>query len=236
MWTLVKQVFEVRYTHEYLYWDRTGYIARGVAKIFPNAEIKRADQDRTVIHLPSEGIQLAYSYNQASAFCDLEDNPKAKFAEIAEHFFREVIASFEIEHIARVGNRFTYTKIFDSSAAAEDHVDKVADRFGVSRMTFSDTGDPRLTSPKITSFSARFDTTTSSVRIEGSHGHVDYHAPHWAADRPQRNGRVAETVYIAQCDVDIVSKTVVTAEQLSAVAMIQSNTKMIETRILPKFA
>jgi len=235
VWALTKHATEVRFEHEYLYWDRTGAVARTLVRTHPGAEVSRADTDVSNLRWSQLGLIVSYSHRSAGLVHDLEDSSDVrKVQDIACTLFEEVFRQLEVRTLTRIGNRITFEKRFSDAAQSIAYVDQAAKLFGLSTTLFEKSGDPRFLNQKLTNFVVRLEGTDTGMRIEATSGQTQYKAPKWVKEK-MRDGFVSYTDHFAKCDVDVYTRTPLTPDQFLPAESMNSAVKLVETRILPLF-
>jgi len=106
---LERVIFEIRYTHGYLYWDNCGKIWRELSLKWPNIKLDEVDTSKARLTLSKDEtpIGLGFSPNKADT---TQDYPRRlnTYVEFTSDAIQNICKYLEIDSFTRVGNRFHY--------------------------------------------------------------------------------------------------------------------------------
>jgi uncharacterized protein (TIGR04255 family) len=107
-----KVVFEVRYEHGYLYWDRCGHIWKELIKAWPNLKEMGVTPESAKFNLAEKAISLTFNKSNCNITQEYPDDLEI-FTKISNDFISIVREYIEINIYKRVGNRFILLRPFD---------------------------------------------------------------------------------------------------------------------------
>lgn len=232
-WKLESQVLDIRYSNEFLYWDKTGYAAKGLFKKFPHFSLNNASADKTVIEDTKNNCVMSYGYNNAFIVQNPVYDKTKHFSEIAKFFFPSIFESFEITNIQRLGNRNTYHKEMSSLKKATSYIKELSIKQNLGSNFLEKSNDERLKVKSITSLSLRFEDEKLGINIDfkalKSRITISGVAPQ------EIKNALPQEKFIVVLDVDIYTRQASSIDDLLVEEFIKSNKKLIETRLMPLF-
>jgi len=230
-WKLVNQVLETRFANEFLYWDRTGLVAKKLVEKFPRLELINATPGETLLKDNELGVDLRYSYKIAHAIQNCMYAPQKEFAEYVSFFFPFFFRAIEVSNITRVGNRFTYHREFDSAAGSKEAFTAITQKHAMAANFLASAEDDNLKEKRLSQVALRFTDDKIGIRVE-----IGTVATGFSLNGPTPPGlqeHLPAKRYALQLDADVYTLQSMRCEDLVVDDFVQSNRRMLETRILP---
>jgi hypothetical protein len=232
MWQPAKEIVELRFANEFLYWDKTGLIARKICKMIPTLRLENATPGQTNFVDDENQIRIRYGFNALNIAQDLDSAPTVKLHDHVGEIVETLIKEMEITTLTRVGHRVHLTRKFPTREKAEGFVVEVARKRSLGADLLSG-ADEWLKAKHLTGVSLRFDDEKVGIKLELSAGQSEITIGGPAAKQLKKH--LPEKEYIALVDLDIYTMKPMLAEQFVVTAFRQSNLKLIKSRIEPIF-
>ena len=230
-WILVNHVVETRFANEFLYWDKTGLVAKGLVEKFPRMEIVDATPGQTVLKDDASGVTLRYSYQIAHAMQDSEYCPTKDFVEYVSFFFPFVFRSIDISNLTRVGNRRKYHRAFESEAESKAALAEVLEKHAIGGSLLSSASDDTLKDKRLCQAALRYVDDKIGIRLDIGTATTAFTVS--GPTPPGLKEHLPGKRYSLQLDVDIYTVKPIPSGDMYAEEFLRSNGKMLETRILP---
>ena len=232
-WAIGSQVFEIRFDKEFLYWDRTGAIAKRLCQRMPSLELSSATPGETILKDGEAQITCRYSYNRASVEQTTPFDDPGGFVPAVEFIFPLLLNTIEVSTITRVGHRLTYRYPFSTLELRD-----AALRSLLARHRFADgfveaMKDERLKQKALSTVVVRFEDDKTGYRLELRSGQSTFQLPGGAPAAVLAS--VPPDEFCILLDVDIFTTAPLPASQLLADELVKSGLKLMNTRILPLF-
>ncbi|MFN0169512.1 MAG: hypothetical protein ACKV22_24080 [Bryobacteraceae bacterium] len=109
--TLFQAVVEVRYSHAYLLWDRSGQLWSDLTFRFAGLRMLEAQPNNIVFRLGQE-FELSTRLDVASIIAFRPNRNLKQFTDHADYFLRKVSELLEINEYSRIGCRLIFAKDF----------------------------------------------------------------------------------------------------------------------------
>lgn len=110
-------IFEARYSHAYLHWDRAGAIWTEANSKWPNLKMASVDPTKTAFTLP-EGYLLTITLENMVCAAYHQDKDLDGYIDVLKDFVELTTRYLEISDFSRIGLRLTYFKEYPDQEAA----------------------------------------------------------------------------------------------------------------------
>jgi len=230
-WHLDNMAVEVRYSDEFLYWDKTGLIAKELVGILPSFALVRASPSETNLASAKMGFTCRYSYKVLNLIqdCSFIDNPV--LYKLAAPICALIFDTIQVTNIARLGNRLTYHCCFETVEEAAEQFRRITEGKDLGCNFLSTSEDPRLQSMSLNEISLNFKGDKLGVRLNIKTGKQVFNINGVVPEELRRH--IPEDKAILILDIDVFTISGMSVEGLAVDEFLKSNTKLVETRIFP---
>jgi hypothetical protein len=114
--TLNRAVFEIRYSHAVLLWDRTGRIFAEIRKLYPAIEFKNITPNQQAVRLTPD-LELSIGIDRAHVVSAPRGSDLSVLQKATTAIFAILIEHLELQNLTRLGLRVFYEKAFESKEA-----------------------------------------------------------------------------------------------------------------------
>jgi hypothetical protein len=96
MWLPTKEILELRFTNEFLYWDKTGLIARRICKLLPSLKLENAGSGTANLTDEENQIRVRFGHSVLNLQQDTEPTPTVKLFDVANEIVAFVLKEMEV--------------------------------------------------------------------------------------------------------------------------------------------
>ena len=227
-WKLRIQVLEVRFTNGFRYLDKAGEIGVRLCERHPQLTLDTANLRLSAFDDDAASVRLEYNHEKLNLTA--RGNGKTEIKKYAGDFFAIAFQEIGISNLTRVGNLNTYVWTLSDKEDANGYVKSMARGLGIGPGIIENADDVRLRSRELHSFRLRYDSDTTAMVLSGetedetiqvSGPYAKHFAPH-----------VPSPSHHAKLSADIFTKAPMSARDFDPDALLDSNEKMLKTRIL----
>ncbi|MDF1658698.1 MAG: hypothetical protein P1U58_13875 [Verrucomicrobiales bacterium] len=232
-WIKSTSLVQIKYPDRYRYLDIAGETSDAVVEKFGDLVLERADPQEAILQTNDGLVRYIFGVSNARVHAEIEKDWHREFNDNTEFFFDFVFKQLKVSYVNFFGNRTKYIAHFPDREEAHSELRKIAERNDLGTPLLEKISDDRLANQKLDSF--RFQFSDENLNIDVTLSVAKRELQIKGPSLFMLKEEIPSEEHYLTLDFDIRTIKTLPVDQVDVQKFMESNHKLISTRLLPLF-